>query len=159
MEWISINTGFADMRRYHLVMDDGLQLVLKYSPLQQSVRLSFRNNHQGFFLESANAWAHKITLKTVYGVEVGRFSYNPRNQTGRLQIEQLALQFTIIDKNKPSVVVYEQNKKQALCTCHLPVDLKHNLQIDSLQLAYLCLGLGWYVASAEVSVGTLKRRG
>lgn len=159
MEWISINTGFADMKRFHLILDDGLQLVLKYSPLQQSVRLSFRSNHQGFFLENAGAWASKIILKTVYGVEVGGFSYNGRNETGRLQIEQLALQFTIIDKNKPSVVLYEQNKKHALLTCRLPADLKHNSQIDNLQLACLCLGLGWYLASTEVPVATLKKRG
>jgi hypothetical protein len=145
MEWISINSGAPDMRRYHLVKDQGIQMVLKYNLLQQSIRISCGGRHQVFFMESASNWNNRMLFKNVYGIEVGKFTFSNRHHSGRIEIEQVSLQCKVMEKDRLTVSLYETNKQQPVMSCHLPEGIKEQtVQIDNLERACLFLGLCVY---------------
>lgn len=145
MEWINIVTGDPGLKKYHLVKDGVVQMVLKYHLLQQSVRISHKGKHEVFFMESTGNRNNRMVFKNVYGIEVGRFSYANRNHSGRIHLEQIELQYTVIDKARSSVVLYKQSKQQPLVVCHLPQDSRRQpVQIDNLERACLFTGLCWY---------------
>jgi hypothetical protein len=160
MEWISINTVDPEMKKYHLLREDDVQVVLKYNFLQQSIRMSGRGKQQVFFMESGSAWNNRMVFKSVYGIEVGRFIFSNRGHSGRIQIEDTALQFSIVEGDVLSVILYEQDKHKPLLVCRLPEGGKEQpVPIDNLERACLFLGLCWYIIEKDAPVVPLKKRG
>src|SRR5262245_28176068 len=134
MEWIPINTGDSDKRTYHLVEDGVIQSVLKYNMLQQSIRLSSKDRHQVFHLESINRWNSRMLFKNVYGVEVGRCSYSNRQQHGRIAIEPVSLQFALVEKARLFVILYKQDRDRPFMVCDMPENNKKQpIELDNLE--------------------------
>ena len=124
--------------------DDAIQMVLKYNLLQQSIRISCRGRHQVFFMESGSNWNNRMVFKNVYGVEVGKFTFSNRQQTGRIEVEQVSLQTKVIEKDRSSVTLFGKDR-QPLIVCFLPEGIKEQpVQIDNLEKACLFLGLCVY---------------
>jgi hypothetical protein len=123
-------------------------MTLKYNLLQQSIRISCGGRHQVFFMESASNWNNRMLFKNVYGIEVGKFTFSNRHNSGHIEVEQVSLQCQVMEKDRSTVTLYEKSKKskpQRVMTCHLPEGIKEqSVQIDNLERACLFLGLCVY---------------
>ena len=119
MKWNLISNASTDIKEYHLIKDDVVLVVMKYSPEQQSIRITYEEEHQVFFLENAG-YAHRIIFKNAYGVDLGKFSHQNRNNTGRLQINNEVFDYNIVDNNQPKLIVHQHSKQEPLAVCQIP---------------------------------------
>ena len=119
MKWTLISNASADIKEYHLVKDESVLAVMKYSPEQQSVRISFEEERLAFFMET-NGYANRIVFKNVYGVYQGKFSHHNHNNTGRLEINEQIFNYNIVDNNQPKLIIHQHNQKEPLVVCQIP---------------------------------------
>jgi hypothetical protein len=118
MEWILISNASTGIREYHLLQEQLVLIVLKYSPEQQSVRITYEDERLVFFMENAG-YTNKIAFKNAYGVNLGKFTHNNRSNTGRLEINQTVYDFNIVDNNQPKLIIHQQNKQEPLAVCQM----------------------------------------
>ena len=119
MKWILINNSLTGIREYHLLQDELVLIVLKYSQEQQSVRIAFGDEHLVFLMEESD-FANRIVFKNAYGIELGKFSYHNRNNTGRIEINDTVYDYEIIDNNQPKLIIHQHNKPEPLAVCQIP---------------------------------------
>lgn len=128
MKWTLVSNKASDIREYHLVKDERTLVVMKYSPEQQTVRIVHEGGRLVFFMENTG-YAHRVVFKNVYGVDLGKYSYNNRNQSGRLQIDNDIFDYNIVDGHQPKLIIHQHNKQQPLAVCEIP---GNSIQQDSL---------------------------
>ena len=143
MKWILISNATADIKEYHLVNDELVIAVMKYSPEQQSVRISYEEEHLVFFMETAG-YANRITIKNAYGVDQGKFSHHNHNNTGRLEINKQIFDYNIVDNNQPKLIVHQHNKQEPLAVCQIPAIPTR--QTSFYEQAGIVLGICWYAS-------------
>ena len=119
MKWTLVSNTFSDIREYHLVKDERTLVVMKYSPEQQTVRITHEDGRLVFFMDNGG-YANRIVFKNVYGVDLGKYSYNNRNQNGRLEINNEAYDYNIVDANQPKLIVHQRNKQEPMAVCQIP---------------------------------------
>jgi hypothetical protein len=114
---------------------------MKYSPEQQSVRISYKEERLVFFMET-QGYANRIIFKNVYGVDQGKFSHRSHNNTGRLEINQQIFDYNIVDNNQPKLIIHQHNKQEPLAVCQIPGT---PTRPDSLfEQAGMVLGSCWF---------------
>jgi hypothetical protein len=123
MKWILISNTSPGIKEYHLLQDDKVLIVLKCSLEQLSIRIHFEEEHLVYFMEDAG-FAGRIIFKNAYGVDLGRFSHNNRNNTGRLHINDDIFDYNIVDNNQPKLIINQHNQQQPLAVCQIPETLK-----------------------------------
>lgn len=119
MKWTLVSNTYSDIREYHLVKDDRTLVVMKYSPEQQTVRISHEDDRLVFFMEYGG-YANRIVFKNVYGVDQGKYSYNNRNQNGRLEINNDVYDYNIVEASQPKLIVHHHNKQEPMAVCQIP---------------------------------------
>ena len=119
MKWTLVSNKSSDIREYHLVKDERTLVVMKYSPEQQTVRISHEDDRQVFFMEDGG-YANRIVLKNAYGVDLGKYSYNSRNQNGRLEINNDVYDYNIVEANQPKLIVHQRHKQEPMAVCQIP---------------------------------------
>ena len=144
MKWNLISTSLSGIKEYHLLKNDRLLLVMKYSQEQQSVRITLDKEHLIFLLEN-NAGGliagERIHYMNAYGVDLGKFSFNPRNRSGQLQIDDRVFQYATINDPQPSLLVYKKTKEHPLAVCAWP--LASEQPPGPIEYACLVLGVCW----------------
>jgi hypothetical protein len=85
MKWTIVSNTSSDIKEYHLVQDERTLVVMKYSPEQQTVRITHEGDRLVFFMENGG-YSNRVIFKNVYGVDLGKYSYNNRSHNGRLEI-------------------------------------------------------------------------
>jgi len=144
MKWILVSSALTGIKEYHLVKDDQLLLVLKYSFDLQSIRIINEEERLVFFMEDSGGFASRIIFKNPYGVDIGKFSYNSRTHSGHVEVNSTTLQFTIVKGDAPKVIIHRRNVQQPLAVCHLPFfSPKPAAQYEQ---ACFLLSLCWYAA-------------
>jgi hypothetical protein len=144
MKWILASSALTGIKEYHLVEDDQLLLVLKYSFDLQSIRIINEEERLVFFMENSGGFTNRIIFKNPYGVDIGKFSFNSRTQSGHVEINAITLHYTIVEGNGPKVVIHKRNVQQPLAVCHLPFfSYKPAAQYEQ---ACFLLSLCWYAA-------------
>jgi hypothetical protein len=119
MKWTLISNASTGIKEYHLVKDQSVLAVMKYSPEQQSVRISFEEERLAFFMET-NGYANRIIFKNVYGVDQGKFAHHNHNNTGRLEINEQIFDYNIVDNNQPKLIIHQHNQQEPLAVCQIP---------------------------------------
>ena len=119
MKWNLVSNASTGIREYHLVQDDQVLIVVKYSQEQQSVRIAYEGERLVFFLEDLG-YANRIAFKSAYGVDLGKFSYNNRSNTGRLEIDSTLFDYHIVDNNPPRLIIHKHNNPEPLAVCQIP---------------------------------------
>jgi hypothetical protein len=119
MKWTLISKASTGINEYHLVQDGRLLIVMKYNPEQQSIRIKFEEQHLVFFVENTG-YANRIIFKSVYGVDLGKFSHHHRNNTGRLQIDNEIFHYNIVENSQRKLIVHKHNNQEPLAVCQLP---------------------------------------
>lgn len=141
MKWNLVSNASPGIREYHLVQEDQVLIVLKYSLEQQSVRITYEGEHLVFFLEDMG-YANRIAFKSAYGVDLGKFSYNNRSNTGRLQINATIFDYNIVDNNQPKLIIHQHNKREPLAVCQIPAIPTR--QSSFFEHACIVLSVCWY---------------
>lgn len=127
MKWNLISNTTSDIREYHLVKDERTIVIMKYSPEQQTVRITHEGDRLVFFMEGS--FANRVVFKSVYGVDLGKYSYNDRNHNGRLEINNDVFDYNIVEANQSKLIVHRHNKQEPMAVCQIPDGI---LQPDSL---------------------------
>ena len=144
MKWILASSALTGIKEYHLVEDEQLIIVLKYSFDQQSIRIINEEERLVFFMENAGGFNNRIIFKNPYGVDIGKFSYNGRSHNGHVEINAVTLHFTIVEGNAPKVLIHRRNVQQPIAVCHLPF-FSHQPAAQYEQACFM-LSLCWYAA-------------
>lgn len=146
MKWTLISTSLNGIKEYHLVTENKVLIVLKYSLEQQSARITFEGEHSMFLLETSNGFpGNRITLKNAYGVDLGKFSFNRRNHFGYLQINEILFHYALTEDSKPKLVVYRKSRDQPLAVCEL-----YDTEVAPFEYACLVLSVCWFVSMPKV---------
>ncbi|OQP44580.1 hypothetical protein A4H97_09435 [Niastella yeongjuensis] len=155
MKWTLISNASTGIKEYHLVNDEVVLAVMKYSPEQQSVRISYEEERLVFFMES-NGNASRIIFKNVYGVDQGKFAHHNHNNTGRLEINKQIFDYHIVDNNQPKLIIHQHNKQEPLAVCQIPASpTRHDSYFEQ---AGMVLGSCWFanMPAAPKLQGLLK---
>ena len=144
MKWTLISTSPTGIKEYHLTNDNQIILILKYSIEQQSVRIriSFADEHLVFLMEPTG-FANRIFIKNAYGVELGKFAYHSRNNTGNIEINKAVLQYNVIDSNPFKLIIHKRSLQQPMAVCHLP---ENSTGLSIYEYACFVLSVYWYTA-------------
>jgi hypothetical protein len=118
MEWNLISNVTPGIREYHLLYENRVLVAFKYNIEQQSVRIAFEEERLVFFLESTGF--NRIAFKNAYGIDQGKFSYNNRGNSGRLEIDHGVYNYNMVDANQPKLIVHQQHKQEPLVVCQIP---------------------------------------
>ena len=149
MKWKLVSTSLNGIKEYHLIKEDKLLIVLKYSQEQQSARITFEGDHSIFLLESSNGFpGNRIILKNAYGVDLGKFSFNRRNLFGYLQISDSLFHYSILEENQqPRLIIYKESKDHPIAVCDL-------MNITTVPYEYACLVLSicWFASVQKAEV-------
>ena len=119
MKWTLVSNTSSDIREYHLIKDERTLVVMKYSPEQQTVRITHEGDRLVFFMENGG-YANRVIFKNVYGVDLGKYSYNNRNHNGRLEINNDVFDYNIADANQPRLIVHRHNNQEPMAVCQIP---------------------------------------
>jgi hypothetical protein len=119
MKWTLISNASSEIREYHLIKDGNTLVVMKYSPEQQTVRIVHEGERLVFFVEDTG-FANRVILKNVYGVDLGKYSYNNRNHNGRLEINNDVFDYNIVDGSQPKLIVHQHSRQEPLAVCQIP---------------------------------------
>jgi hypothetical protein len=119
MKWNLISNDATDIKEYQLTQDSLVLVKMKYSPEQQSLRITLDEDHLVFFVEDAG-YAHRILFKNVYGVDLGKFSHNNRNHSGRVEINNEIFDYHMVAGSQPKLIVHQHNKQEPLAVCQIP---------------------------------------
>jgi len=150
MKWITVNYPSASLQKYQLVDNNATKVVLKYNPLQQSVRISSDEKQRLFFIEKTGGiWNNKFVFKNEYGVVIGRFTFDKSyNHAGHVEMDGQKYHYSIRNSPVPELLIYEHDVAFPLVHCDLITiakePLTHNRAADEEYEACLLLGLGWY---------------
>jgi hypothetical protein len=119
MKWTLVSNTSSDIKEYHLVQDERTVVVMKYSPEQQTVRITHEGDRLVFFMENGG-YANRVIFKNVYGVDLGKYSYNNRSHNGRLEINNDVFEYNIVDAGQPKLIVHRHNKQEPMAVCQIP---------------------------------------
>ena len=149
MKWVLANQSSTAINKYQLTEGDAIKLELKYNVSQQSVRISSEESHRLFFIDKTGLWHNRTIIKNEYGVETGRLSFDKLHQTGSIEVEGKKYHYTIRQKERPQLVLFEHTISMPLAVCDLSqapsfTSLK-TTQYSSEECACLLLGLCWYL--------------
>ena len=143
MKWTLISNASTGIKEYHLVQDGHILVVMKYSEEQQSIRITLEEDHLVFFVEDAG-YTNRIIFQNVYGVELGKFSHNNRNHSGRLQINNEIYDYHMVDGSQPKLIIHQHNKQEPLAVCQIPaIPIR---QSSLHEQAGIVLSMCWYAA-------------
>jgi hypothetical protein len=122
MKWTLVSNTSSDIREYHLTKDERTLVVMKYSPEQQTVRISHESDRLVFFIDNGG-YGNRVIFKNVYGIDLGKSSYNNRSQNGRLEINNDIYDYNIVDSNQPKLIVHRHNAQEPMAVCQIPGDI------------------------------------
>src|SRR5882762_5514541 len=147
MKWISVNNPLASIKKYHLMRENAVELVLKYNPLQRSGRISRGGEQRVFFIEQTGFWGNKIIFENEYGVEIGKlFVDKTQHNAGSIEMAQQKYQYSLPDNKHTAIEIYDNNIVPAHFSCDLQLDERRDAR-SSVGEEYACLllGLCWYL--------------
>jgi hypothetical protein len=119
MKWTLASNSSSDIREYHLIKDELTLVIMKYRPEQQTVRITHEGDRLVFFMENSG-YANRVVFKNVYGVDLGKYTYNNRNHNGRLEINNDIFDYNIVNGNQPRLIIHRHNKQEPMATCQIP---------------------------------------
>ena len=126
MKWILISNVSTGIKEYHLIQDGLVLVVMKYSQEQQSVRITYKDEHLVFFMENIG-YANRIVFKNAYGVDLGKFSHHNHNNTGRLEINNAVYDYNMVEGSQPKLIIHQHNKQEPLAVCQIPaISMRHS---------------------------------
>ncbi|MBO9205177.1 MULTISPECIES: hypothetical protein [Niastella] len=147
MKWTLISNVSTGIKEYHLIKDESVLAVMKFSIEQQSVRISYEEERLVYFMETAGN-ANRLVFKNVYGVDQGKFAHHNHNNTGRLEINNQIFDYNIVDNSQPKLIIHQHNKQEPLAVCQIPASSPR--QTSFFEQAGIVLGICHFANMAAV---------
>jgi hypothetical protein len=154
MKWISLSKSNADVRVFNMVEANKVKEVLKYNPLQQSLRLSSIERQRVFFIQQAGFRHNHFIFKNEYGFDTGRIFVDTANDdSGIIEYEQTKMQYALVYNPSLEMVIYEADGLTPMAVCELQQEnnrqIAFSLNNKETFFGYACLlwGLCWYTCS------------
>jgi hypothetical protein len=157
MKWISLSKSNAGVRVFNLIEDSKVKEVMRYNPLQQSLRLSSAESQRVFFIAQSGFRHNHFTFENEYGFETGRiyFDATSNNDSGIIEFEETKLQCSLIYNPLLELVIYEPGGLKSLCICELQPDGEGQINFSSdakeTLFGYACLlwAQCWHLLNAS----------
>ncbi len=164
MKWILTSKQQDAVHVFHLMEANSIKEILRYHPAQQSARISSQGSQRLFFIEQAGFRSNHFVFKNEYGFDMGKFSFDHRNNSGGIiEIEGRKIHYALLNNPQPELVIYMENSLHPMVTCNLKQagDSKDAATLNQKETiheyACLLLGLCWYLfkpVNSEVGVDT-----
>jgi hypothetical protein len=163
MKWTLISNPVSALHVFNLMEGNTVKEVLRYHPLQQSVRITCQGDQRLFFIEQAAFRNNHFIFKNEYGFDIGKLSIeNLHNDGGIIEIEEKKFHYRLVTDNFSELVIYEHDGVHPLVTCSFikatdgrkPV--LHNNKETLHEYAGLLLGLCWYLFNPAVKENSLR---
>lgn len=152
MKWVIVSAKKSLLQEYHLVNSDQCLMVLKYNPLQHSLRISCDGNHKLFFIESTGALTGKYIFRNEYSMETGHMNYDKWfGKEGSVTIETKKFNYNISETSTAELNIYDDSTGAWLMDCELE-HIADTRQNSSVENNFLLLGLCWYLCVAKKSL-------
>lgn len=149
MKWVIVSTKKSLLQEYHLVNSDQCLMVLKYNPVQHSLRISCDGNHKLFFIESTGSLTGKYIFRNEYSMETGHMNYDKSfGREGSVTIETQKFKYHISDTATTELIIHDGNTGAWLMDCELENN-EASRQNSSVENNFLLLGLCWYLCVAK----------
>ena len=151
MKWVLISNQKALVQEYHLIENDTSKVIVKYSPLHRSARISCGSKHRLFFIESTGVLTGKYVFKNEYGMEIGNMSYGKSlNRDGIVIIESKKYSYKIQNNPLAEITVFENESQQPVVSCGLTDDsngtgISFSQHDNNINNSCLLLSLCWYL--------------
>lgn len=147
MKWEVISNERSSLQEYRLFDKNDCKVVIKYSPLHQSVRITSGNHHRLFFLESAGSLSGKTIFRNEYGMETGSLvhdKFHPKD--GSLVIDSKKYHYQLQNNHSQDLVIFDTNHDTQLASCSLqPNALNSYSNHTTINLNCYLLGICWYL--------------
>lgn len=153
MKWVMINNKRNVLEEYRLTEDGDVKAVVKYNPLQRSVRITVGDIHRLFFIENTGSLSGKYIFKNEYGMEMGMMNNHVWGKEGTVEIASKKYIY-IINNNPPAELsVHDAATKKLLLSCNLATSingtsLSLTSQNNTAGSNYLLLGLCWFLGQS-----------
>lgn len=155
MQWKLVKAFDEVLKEYHLIENDKILILLKYNSLQQSVRISSKGEYLSFFMERTGFAATRIVFKNVYGLEVGKCTFNRRHDKGLIEHDGTLYNYQIQNAGAEKAILNNLHNHQPLVTCDWPFPIQHGIVLLKHgwfeEYASLLLGLNCYVNLFQVN--------
>ena len=144
MQWKLVKAFDEVLKEYHLIKNDRILIQLKYNSLQQSVRISSKGEYLSFLMERTGFAATRIVFKNVYGIEVGKCTFNRQHDKGLIENAGSAYKYEIAGAASVNAILYDLHKNQSVVICDWPLNAPHMLSLFKH---------GWYEEYASLLLG------
>ena len=157
MKWISLSKSNAGVRVFNLIEDTKVKEVMRYNPLQQSLRLSSAENQRVFFIAQSGFRHNHFTFENEYGFEAGRIYFDAatNNDSGIIEFEENKLQYSLVYNPLLELVIYATDGLTPLSVCELQPGGEEQINFSSdakeTLFGYACLlwAQSWHLLNAS----------
>jgi hypothetical protein len=161
MKWILVNSTTAAIQEYHLMSNESCGLIVKYNPIQHSVRLLTAGYQRLFYIENTGALHGKYIFRNEYGIELGYIVYDKWfGNNGLVVLENKKFQYRLNNLPDANITFLHAGTGEEIASCLIadkfpPEDILHR------DLSYLILALCWQLilpaANAVNIIETAKK--
>jgi hypothetical protein len=152
MKWIVNKPFIGSSHEFQLVENGIVKEIVRYNPIQQSVRVLSKDKRRVFFIEKGGLFNNYTLFKNEYGVEIGRLLIDKWHlRGGTLKMDGRKYHYLIQDREIPEMVIFEHSVHHPLLTCQIAHlnewvgDGDSDKSKTQLEYACLLLGLVWYL--------------
>ncbi len=151
MQWISVSSPTALIREYRLEKDGETQVVLRYNPAQNSIRIRSGTCHRLFYLQSGGSLSGRSILKNEYGIETGQLLWDKwSNSQALLQLGESQYRCRLCNDQANEMEVIDPNQRMA-GHCRL-VNSNNREPLPFTDHAFLLPGICWYLSLKQEEV-------
>jgi hypothetical protein len=136
MKWISKSTRASAANVYHLNDGEHILQILRYNPMQQSVRVESKQLQRLFFIERQGLRGNHFKFKNEYGFTTGALD----NESGIIGMEEKKYHFRTDDNPVHTLEIFDQYRFSPLLRCQFTESI-----IGKNEYAALLLGLCWHL--------------
>jgi len=165
MKWTLLSNPSSTVQVFNLIEENMVKEIVRYNPLQQSARITCRNEQRLFFVEKAGFNNHHFNFKNEYGFAIGRLSVEePDTEGGSIEIGEKKFHYRQLASPSTELVIYEHDHIQPLVTCSFIKNTEasnpfsHTNKKSIHQYASLLLALCWYFVKASVGEDNIAQK-
>jgi len=151
MHWNSVSSPTAAIREYRLEKDGHTQVVLRYNPAQNSIRVRAGGFHRLFYLHSAGSLSGRSIFKNEYGIETGQLQWDKWSSSQAVLLlgeQQYRCRLNNDQSNELEVIDPEQ-RLAGHCSLR---NLHDRKPLPFTEHPFLLAGFCWYLSLVHTEV-------
>lgn len=115
MKRLTFLKSTTSLYEYQLQENNVTNLVMKFHPAQQTVRISYEGSKRLYFFEKSGS--NKISIRNEYGVEMGKIIYDKwYHANGSIEIDGNKFRHEMLGE-EGSLILFDKEKHNPLVQC------------------------------------------